>query len=311
MGVGIVLLLAACLGFYQTWWPVFLTAAAALITMLANGLLIANATKSTGDYDSLVGPARGTTNSNGNPQELDFKTCCQGYALVPITVTCIISLAMYKAAADLDDSGQDASSKNQVFAVALLEFLDCGSIVKEDKSTESVDKLTLAFHSKFLHGVMWAVMSYLVIYGLRAVATAKFPSEDGDAEEKRASRTVARAAFGLVIILLVFAAIGFAPVILTAIAFGTCMVASVVMFVQDSTPRMLMQTHAFMTVTLSCIYCLGTLLFEMKAMEPNMDRARVYLHLTGFQQSFFAACWFAATLAVRDAFNAANAMQQR
>jgi len=328
VGLGIALLLAASLGCYTRWLPVYLSAAAALLTMLANGLLIAHSTKAAGDYDSLPlnasggnrssnrggmfgrGSGNAGSNKDENKADLDVKTCVQGYALLPITVTSIVSLAMYKAVADVS-SGGDSADKHQVFAVALLEFLDCGGVLQNSTSTHDDEQLTLSFHKKFLSGVMWAVISYLTIYGCRALATARFPSEEEDSADKRTSRLVARAAFGITIVLLVFAAIGFAPLILTCVACGICVAANLTMLMQESTPRMLMHTHCFMVVTLSTIFCLATLLFELKAMGHTVDRAQVYLHLTGFQQAFFAACWFAGTLALRDIFKAMEAAPPR
>lgn len=312
MGAGITLLFGACLCFYSRWMPVVFAALAALVSMSSNAVLIANSTQSVAPASVPAGSSQpGYTEVNGWEEAFDSKNCIQGYAMLPITAMSVVSVAMYKAAADVADiRDADDGHPHVFFAGAILKFVGCEQLVNRTyKNTPEVQEDTVvAFHTKFLHGVICAVCCYLVIYGCRAGLTARFPSEKDDAEEGRTSRQAARAGFGAAVIVLVFAAVGFFPLVLASISSAISVLASVGMFLQGSSAsaRMLIQSHAFMPVTLSCVYCLGTLLLEEKAMAPDADEAILFLHLVGFQQAFFCACWLAGSMAVREMFNAAQ-----
>merc|ERR1711941_226113 len=95
---------------------------------------------------------------------------------------------------------------------------DCRAVLQNSTLIEDDEEMTIMFHKEFLEGVLLVVVAYMVTYGIRMFVATKCPDEAGDNIEKQTSRLVARLAFGPTIILLVFAAIGFAPLILTAIA---------------------------------------------------------------------------------------------
>jgi len=289
-----------------------------ILLMVANGMLIANCTYTdnvaTAQYEGV--PANAQTDCVQESTQFDSKTCLQGYAMIPVTLTAVVSLAMYKAEVDLDALAGDKRNftKVQPGAVALLRFIGCEYVLSRSHTGATS---ALRFHSRFLIGMICAGGLYLGVLGLHALFTSKAPPDDSESQRSRWIRHIARCLFGVTVTLLLFAAIGFWPLILGALAFSLSMFSTCLLFASAAgrfpgdavSPRTLLQAHAFTPVTLACTFCFGCLVFEHVALNVGDEHARdVSLHFSGLEQALFAGAWLAITLAVRDAWNTLQAM---
>jgi len=307
---GVALLLVAALGL----WSIWLAAAAVILLMVANGMLIANCTYQDTEYEGLASSAQ--TNGVQESAQVDMRTCLQGYAMIPVTLTAVVSLAMYKAESDLPLAGGDKSNlaKVQPGAVALLRFIGCEYVLSRNHDGAAS---ALRFHSRFLTGMLVTVALYLAMLGVQAVCMSKAPPDESESSRTRMIRHIARCLFGVTVTLLVFAAVGFWPLILGSAAFALSLSGLCVLFASAAgrlcgdaaSSRTLLQAHAFTPVTLACAFCFGCLMFEWVALSWGDEDARdVSLHFSGLEQALFAGTWLAATLAVRDAWNTLQTM---
>lgn len=307
MFLGIMLLLLAAFEIES----ILLSGCAVLITMVANGALISFSTldaPSTENYQQVPGASR--------PQALEWKTCVQGYAMLPITITSIVSLAMYKAAEDAESIGPGKA--NHTRSNFFLEYLGHGDLVKEVDSAHNTEKIAATFQTKFIQGVIFAGVAYMVILGCRACFMANHFQDpiSSESDRERWLRSAARSAFGASIVLLVFAVVGFAPLALSSAAAGMALIANAALFVSNlerisptSSPRTRLQAHAFTIVTLACLFCFTCVFWEQKALDGTSHLFSLDIHFIGFQQVFFAGSWFIGTLALREAFSAAEGME--
>jgi len=253
--------------------------------------------------------------------------------MVPISAIAIVCLALYKADADaVSESGEasDVSSgrgqATKMAAVAFLRYVGCGALVQgSDNST--VQETVVLLHQKYIGAALVASFSYVAILGLR-ILCYDFEVDSGRMRDMRSN---ARMAFGLAVGLLIFAVVGFQPLIFTSIASAVSLGASIVMinsavdapdraveeeealrgqghgplihFMKSMALRTQLQAHALSVVTLCCLYCLGCMLVERMALSGDRKSAvkqeEVRLQFVGFQLAFAAAAWFSITLAVR------------
>jgi len=308
--VGVSLLLVAALGLWSMW----LAAVAVILLMLANGMLIAHSYKgsqATAEYErahngSELASSFPTDDAPGDNQ-FDMRTCLQGYAMIPVTLTAVVSLAMYKADADLDALAGDETNftKVQPGAVALLSFIGCKHVLSHGHTGATS---VIHFHSRFLSGTICACALYLGMVGVHALCTSKAPANHS---KNTRVQFMARVLFGVTVTLLVFAAVGFLPLILGTIAFVMSTFGSCILFANahghcgfTAAPTNLLQAHAFTLVTFACAFCFGCLMFEQVALNLGDEHARdVSLHFSGLEQALFAGGWLAITVGIRDVLN--------
>merc|ERR1712192_5376 len=301
--VGVGLMLTAAFGICSIW----LVGIALILLMIANGTLIANATYTETEEMPQWERTQPLAGENAQgPNKFDMKTCVQGFAMLPVTVTAVVSLATYKADADLDAMGDEFNlTKVKPDSVALLDFLHYRHVLSHPST--GMDS-AVHFHHQFLVGVIWTSVLYLIVLGLHAIFTSTAPVDDDS--KARSMRHYARILFGVMVTLLVFAAVGFWPLILGSVAFFLNFVACCLLFASAAglcgnaaTPRTLLQVHVSMPVAIACTYCFGTLLYDHLALTVGNKNARdISLHYAGFGQALFAAVWLAGSFAIRDGF---------
>mmetsp|Transcript_11094 Transcript_11094/g.22485 ORF Transcript_11094/g.22485 Transcript_11094/m.22485 type:complete len:300 (-) Transcript_11094:28-927(-) len=288
---------------------------AVVVTLAANLVMISHAAQGSADRsgDYIEVPDSAPT------RRLNMKSCLQGCAMVPITLISIICLALYKADVDAAHIRKgDRLVATKLGATLFLSFVGCEGLLRERSHLRQseVEATIYLLHCKFIGGTLFASFTYLVSLGIRAVLT-----EIGPGSERRMARVVrsiARAVFALAVGLLIFAVVGFSPVLLSGLACGVSLLGSCAMLLSmggheqpaasaqgfeicNSNTRAQVQAHAFSVITLSCFYCFGCVVLEEVASRPGQDEEEVKLHFVGFQLAFAAAAWFLLTLALRAA----------
>lgn len=305
--VSVVLMLAGAFGA----WSIWLVGIAVTVLMFSNGVLIANVTYTEREEIPQWLRSQPLTDHVQQSKKCDLKTCIQGFAMLPVTMAAVVSLATYKANEDLDamGGGEFNFTTMKPDSVALLDFLHLRHVLSHPSTgMESA----VSFHHQFLLGLMCTSVLYLSVLSLHAIFMSTAPVDDS---WPRLTRQSAHVLFGVMVTLLVFAAVGFWPLILGSVAFGLnvvacCLLLGSALFGAAVTPRMLLQVHAFMPVALACTYCFGMLVYGHQALTIGDKNAHdISLHYAGFIQALCASAWLAGSFAIWDGFNAWNTKQ--
>eukprot|EP00811_Abedinium_folium_P037320 NODE_9946_length_1388_cov_11.087232.p1 GENE.NODE_9946_length_1388_cov_11.087232~~NODE_9946_length_1388_cov_11.087232.p1 ORF type:complete len:300 (+),score=106.70 NODE_9946_length_1388_cov_11.087232:67-900(+) len=258
----------------------------------------------------------------------DVAMCAQSYACVPVTVISVVCLALYKAEADAQSvvAGDAQRTASQKMAVEFLKAIGCRGLLEEAEMDDDTSEHTIfLLHEKFIGVAMFAVIMVLVVLAMRAIPPAS--TVPPVSPHFRYTRSGARLGFAAACSVLIFAAVGFQPVILCGIAVLLSSISSIVVVayerplpVTEDAPeesalppvlhggaernfRLPLEAHTFSLVTISCIYCLGCITLEKFAASPGVQESKVILQIIGLELAITAAVWFAITLAFRAWWN--------
>lgn len=307
---------------------------AAVLIFTANASLILFSIRGKGDRqharwdeESEDSPFMGGTR---RPEPLlDARVCGQAYAMLPISVVAVISLALYKAENDANaQPGGLAHLSDQIIpSVAFLQFMDCGNVFQSTNTTDIKEHLAVHLHTEFMESVMYATAAWLVIFAIRAIFADVLPDGEGASCVQHCFNAM-RLAHSLSVVLLIFAMVGFVPLLLSGIACGISVTASLAtLAVLDCSigsaegatdlAAKFARRHAFgfFNVSLPSLYCFGCLLLESMVMETRENEAAIHLHYIGLQWAIFAVVWFLlvvyAAPFIRACFNNSAAFGRR